>query len=446
MPSRRRSCGRSTARSPCASPTSRTRCAARSCSSATCRASWSRSTCRCPRSPRACTRAMRSSLHGAAFSPASRSATACRVRCAFAIATKPARSPRWSFSTGARTLAMPIKRWILHRMNRMKGPLGRSDLPRRSARAGAKPRDDGALREPSLRGLPEVHDAPSPGPQHLGAYAPLIAAIRDELEQFVSSQLRLHLAIAERDRYLLTSIEVDCAEGSDRTDLLSRFTREFTPEQIKRFLARDVIGHLPNAGSIDLSQFAGLNVARAAGAATDDDGYADLRAQLRAIAQHQVPHAFEVALVGRWTETDAGGAALGAELASPATPLAGRRLDIEIEDADGARHITLASVIPNRRYAIGTGEGCDVAVNGTYASRRHCEIWLENGRWWAADAGSTNGIRVEAAQRVLGRAGGKRGETAIEVVAGARIVLSAHAKGKPADYPHVSLERGDASA
>ena len=47
-------------------------------------------------------------------------------------------------------------------------------------------------------------------PVHLGPYAPLIGAIREELEQFAANQLRLHLAIAERDRYVLSSVEVEC--------------------------------------------------------------------------------------------------------------------------------------------------------------------------------------------------------------------------------------------
>ncbi len=42
------------------------------------------------------------------------------------------------------------------------------------------------------------------GLEHLGAYRPLIAAIREELERFVATDLRLHLAIAEHDRYVLT--------------------------------------------------------------------------------------------------------------------------------------------------------------------------------------------------------------------------------------------------
>ena len=109
--------------------------------------------------------------------------------------------------------------------------------------------------------------------------------------------------------------------------------------------------------------------------------------------------------------------------------------------------LTLSAVVPNRRYAIGKGEGCDIVVNGTYASRRHCEIWLDNGTWWAGDAGSTNGIRVESARNVLGRAGliagGANAKAVIEIVPGARIVLSALARGKPGDYPQVLLNQGE---
>src|SRR5207245_71976 len=93
---------------------------------------------------------------------------------------------------------------------------------------------------------------------HLGAYAPLIAAIRDELEHFVASQVRLHLAIADRDRFRLTAIAVGCAEAPEPRRLLLQFMREFKPEQVKRYLAREVIGGLPNAAAIDLTQFAGL--------------------------------------------------------------------------------------------------------------------------------------------------------------------------------------------
>jgi pSer/pThr/pTyr-binding forkhead associated (FHA) protein len=162
---------------------------------------------------------------------------------------------------------------------------------------------------------------------------------------------------------------------------------------------------------------------------------------------------FDVTLLGRWIETEPGAVTApgteGKSAAAPHTPLAGSRLEIEIDDADGHRHLTLSSVVPNRRYAIGKGEGCDIAVNGTFASRRHCEIWLENGSWWAGDAGSTNGIRVESEHSVLGRAGviagGANAKTVIEIVPGARIVLSALARGEPGDYPRVLLSQGEAA-
>jgi len=342
---------------------------------------------------------------------------------------------------------MALKTWILQKMNR----IGRSDLPQRPSRVGPMPSGPGAQpREPSLRGRAETQESAPPILEHLGAYGPLVGAIRDELLHFVASELRLHLAIAERDRYVLTSIEVDCADDADGADLLRCFTEEFTPEQTKRFLARDVIGRLPNASAIDLTQFGGLNATRLHGdVPVDEDAYAELRAALRASTPGEASHVFDVTLLGRWIETEPGAPTApgseGKRAAAPHTPLAGSRLEIEIDDADGHRHLTLASVVPNRRYSIGKGEGCDIAVSGTFASRRHCEIWLDNGSWWAGDAGSTNGIRVETAQSVLGRAGviagGANAKTVIEVVPGARIILSALARGEADDYPRVMLNQ-----
>ena len=45
----------------------------------------------------------------------------------------------------------------------------------------------------------------------------------------------MHLAIAERDRYLLMSIEVECIGGDETRELLQRFMREFKPGQIKTY-------------------------------------------------------------------------------------------------------------------------------------------------------------------------------------------------------------------
>ena len=174
---------------------------------------------------------------------------------------------------------MSLKGWVVHKVNRL---FTRVDLPPRAtplgkAVAAARGRQAraGASR-PSA-----IHDS-LPRPQHLGAYAPLVAAIRDELEHFVASHVRMHLAIAERDRYLLTSIEVECDAGDEARELLQRFMREFKPEQIKHYIAKEVIGRLPNASAIDLSHFGGLNAARAATAdRTPDEAYGELLAELR---------------------------------------------------------------------------------------------------------------------------------------------------------------------
>ena len=142
-----------------------------------------------------------------------------------------------------------------------------------------------------------------------------------------------------------------------------------------------------------------------------------------------------MSLVGRWSEA---GPAAGASprCGADATPLAGRAIAIEIEDAKGGRRTDLHSVQPGRRYVIGKGEGCDIVVDGVYASRRHCEIWLDHGAWWVTDAGSTNGVRVERGGEVLGRSlctpGSADQAAVLEVVDGARIVLSARADGNAA--------------
>ena len=338
---------------------------------------------------------------------------------------------------------MSLKSWMLEQVHRI-GPLHeRSDLPPRDGRESAH--------EPSLwraeTGAPPHagHEPALPPLDHLGPYGALITSVRAALEHFIVEQLRLHLAIAERDRFLLTSLGVHCADDGQAHDLLTRFMQEFKPEQVKRYLAREVIAGLPNASALDLSQFAGLIDADA----TDDDHneYRDLLVALRGDAPPPSASAYQVSVVGRWSELDpaAHGAATGA--ASAATPLAGQRSEWDVEDGDGRRRLVLQAVIPGRRYVVGKGEGADLRVNAAYVSRRHAELWLDKGRWWVADAGSTNGIRVESAGGGVERSGGAagRGGAPLSLGDGARLVLSAQAEGSAADYPSLSL-RGAAVA
>jgi hypothetical protein len=150
---------------------------------------------------------------------------------------------------------MKLKGWMLDKVNAE----GKRNAPSRS-RSTPDEADTGSdPHEPSLGTPGERRGSVADEAEHLGPYRPLIAAIREELEQFAANQLRLHLAIAGRDRYVLTSIEVECDGSDEERALMRRFIREFRPEQVKHYLAKEVIASLRNASAIDLSQFGGLN-------------------------------------------------------------------------------------------------------------------------------------------------------------------------------------------
>jgi len=331
---------------------------------------------------------------------------------------------------------MSLKTFLLGRMNRA---FGRSDLPPYES-ASHTVGDASVALQDAPRARPAQHGRAGAGLEHLGAYRPLVAAIREELERFVATDLRLHLAIAERDRYVLTSIVIDGIGPDESRTLLQRFVREFAPEQVKQYLAREIIARLPNASAIDLTQFAGLATgAEPAGAARSD--YEDLLDELRS-DEPEVPKPYEVTLVGRWSDTERRTDAAPAKRAPAAvnpTPLAGRGVDVLVEDAQGPRRIALASVVPGRRYSVGKDAGCDVVVDGVYASRRHCELWLDKGAWWVTDCGSTNGIRVEPPAGEGALASTKGDGKALALEPGAQVVLSASGRGTAAQYPRFGI-------
>ena len=339
---------------------------------------------------------------------------------------------------------MTVKSWVLDRAHRINGLVARGDLPPRDPVPGVA----SAAAARGGNGLSaHASDAVLAKAEHLGAYASLIGAIRDELEHFVASHVHLHLAIAERDRFLLTSITVQCRDVAQARQRLTEFMHEFKPEQVKRYLAREVIGGLPNAAAIDLSQFAGLIDAADAAANADEGGeYRELLEALRSTPAATTPCPYEVSIVGRWAELDTARPAASVPPrvhagSVPLTPMAGQRFEFELEDADGRRRVVLQAVVPGRRYVVGKGETCDIRVNATYASRRHAELWLDNGAWWVADAGSTNGIRIESAGGALDPGGSvmAAGEQPLALVEGARIVLSARAEGPANAYPWLAL-------
>jgi hypothetical protein len=340
---------------------------------------------------------------------------------------------------------MTLKKWMQRKGNDVRTQDARGRTP---AAAAAQRGEDAAEPRFTAFGRRGAGVGTDP-PVHLGPYAPLIGAIREELEHFVTNQLRLHLAIAERDRYVLASIEVECDDGDAERDLMRRFTREFRPEQIKQYLAKEIIAGLRNASAIDLSQFAGLNAERDDASPLDDgERYGDLIAELASGAPRNAARPYRVTLVGRWSELappaqDERAAPAG----GPRTPLAARPVVIRIEDARGQRRVDLA-VVPGQRYSIGKDAGCDVVVEGNFTSRRHCEVWFDKGAWWAADAGSANGVRVESADGHLtgaSESGGGPTTRSIEWPPGTTLVLAADVHGDARDYPCLSLQPSEAT-
>ncbi|MGZ8260829.1 MAG: FHA domain-containing protein [Caldimonas sp.] len=339
---------------------------------------------------------------------------------------------------------MSMKSWVLDHVHGIGGLAGRGDLPPR----GRGPRGTGREGdvEPDLDpdALPQGAGAPAdalrPGGD-LGVYTPLIGAVRDELEHFVASHVRLHVTIADRDRFLLTSIGVRSPGGAEARALLQQFLHEFKPEQVKRYLAREVIGRLPNAGVIDLALFAGLSDLDAGVRDGDDGEYRELLEALRTTPAR--PRPYEVSVLGRWSESDAPGSPLARAARgggpTPATPLAGRAAAFEVSDADGTRVAVLHGVVPGRRYVVGKDEGSDLCARGTYTSRRHAEVWLDGDGWRVADAGSTNGIRVVDARTGRTLAPGAADGAPIRMGEGLRVVLSARAEGPTSDYPSLAL-------
>lgn len=321
---------------------------------------------------------------------------------------------------------MSLKDWVLEGANRLGALLARSDLPPRDeARHAIAPVPQRAAPRPPSRDL-----------QDLGPYAPLVQAIRQELEQFVATQVRLHLAIAEQDRFVLTGIALSCGDDPEAAELVQRFRREFRPEQVSRYLERHVIAALPDASALDLAQFGGLVLQEDAAPAPPDEEFGQLL-ELLAEPPSAGAGAYEVQVRGHWRQPTA-----AHEAAQPGGAAAGAALDVLVEDARGARKVVLRPVVPGRRYVIGKQPDCELLIEGTYVSRRHCELWCDAQGWWVLDAASTNGLRVEMAGQVVGTSRRDRDASPqpVRLMPGHRIVLSALAVGERGDYPALALQ------
>ena len=60
-----------------------------------------------------------------------------------------------------------------------------------------------------------------------------------------------------------------------------------------------------------------------------------------------------------------------------------------ILNVQGKRH-----ELKTERVSLGRSRDCDITIEDPNVSRQHAEVFLENGGWWIADLGSTNGVEV----------------------------------------------------
>jgi hypothetical protein len=68
-----------------------------------------------------------------------------------------------------------------------------------------------------------------------------------------------------------------------------------------------------------------------------------------------------------------------------------------ILNVQGKRH-----ELKRERVTVGRSRDCDITIEDPNVSRRHAEVFLENGGWWIVDLGSTNGVEVNGER--VGRA------------------------------------------
>ena len=319
-------------------------------------------------------------------------------------------------------------------------PLGQADAPRREQR------------EPRAARARAGQRLACRAPQHLGAYAPLVGAIREELEQFVASHVRLHLAIAERDRYVLTSIEVECDGGDEARELLQRFMREFRPEQIKRYLAQrgDRPACRTRARSTSRSSPGSMPTPATATARADDERVRRAaRGAARAPSRAPGAQPYEVSLIGRWSESTSRRAArrdtARAASTAPRTPLAGRRWKSRSRTRDGRRHVDAAVGRAGPPLRGRQRRGLRHRRQRQVREPPPLRDLARQGRLVGDRRGSTNGIRVESAderarpQRTQRAAAPARQTRDRSRARRAHRPVGARAAASRRDYPRLSL-------
>ena len=271
----------------------------------------------------------------------------------------------------------------------------------------------------------------------------------------MTTQLRLHLAIAERDRYVL---ELD--RGRVRR---KRRAPRVVAQVHRRVQARADQALSGEGGDRRLAQrerdrsFAVRRTQRHAASRRNRRAriaMANCSPSCAAALRSSAARPYRVTLLGRWSQLDAPSPGR-----SEGSSASGKRADTPrgagVRDRHrGCRRRAKRRAGIGRSRAVATPSArAKAAISWSTASTPAADIarsWFDKGAWWVADTGSTNGIRVESPNGTIAAfasgAAGRDTAAADRARSGAWLVLSAQIQGDARQYPRLSLRPATAVA
>lgn len=232
--------------------------------------------------------------------------------------------------------------------------------------------------------------------------------LQDVMQQSIE-QARMeaneHREIASDQLFAIERIEL-LPEGEAVRQSLERFMREFSGEARVRWIKRMWPGHARDGISVDALHDVSMSPAREPDQAASPEGDEYDRAlRAKATANESGGKLTLTSLMNRLllrvkaTANDGGGwleiRFLGAwqqeqSVHLPQAPRQGglvpAQATVLVHDAEGQRAVEM------RELDLVLGSAGDIPVHGKYVSRRHLRLFVDDGRLWVEDPGSTNGV------------------------------------------------------
>lgn len=214
--------------------------------------------------------------------------------------------------------------------------------------------------------------------------------LQDVMQQCIEqarAEASEHREIAREQIFVVEKIEL-APDGDETRQRLERFMREFSAEARVGWIKRIWPGHARDGIKLDVLRDVRLSPTQNPEKAASEEGD-DFDRALRAKATSDAAGDVAIRFLGTWQQ--------GQRVSSPPVPLpdgeapvgeAPVHATVLIQDAEGQRAVEM------REPDLTLGSAGDIPVHGKYVSRRHLRVFIEDGRLWVEDAGSTNGIWI----------------------------------------------------